>query len=176
MEGLSYKEYMLTQEKLKEFLEYDSETGAFIWKITPVKSRIKVGDVAGGLDSYGYVLITLQGKVYKAHRLVWLYVFGAIPLERFIDHMDGNPSNNRLINLREATRSENLMNQNISTKNTSGFKGVHLDKKSGLWHATARLNGKKVYLGRFLTPEEASITYNDFCQLHHGEFYRDTRL
>lgn len=165
---------VLTQELLKEFLKYYPETGIFIWNVQKGQ-RIKAGDIAGTPQNRGSIVIKINGKQYLAHRLAWLYTHGEFP-SRLIDHLDGDPSNNRLNNIRECTNSENLKNQSVSKRNTSGFKGVTFHKLSGKWQAGARLNGKRIHLGLYNTPEEASKVYNDFAKEHHGKFYRDTQL
>lgn len=123
------KEVSLTQERLKEVLEYVPETGVFIWiKKTHHKvSKIKVGQVAGTVTVQGYVHITIDGYIYRAHRLVWLYVYGCFPDTEdkcFVDHIDQNRSNNRVANLRVVSGSENMRNQKMHSTNTSGFFGV----------------------------------------------------
>ena len=95
----------LTQEYLKSILDYDLDTGIFTWKINKAK-RTKIGDIAGW--SYnGYREIEINDKKYKAHRLAWLYVYGEMP-NKLIDHIDGNRSNNKISNLREATLDGNI--------------------------------------------------------------------
>jgi len=165
---------MITQNKLKELLKYSPEAGNFIWNAV-VGRRIKAGNLAGTPQKRGSISIKIGGRQYLAHRLVWLYVHGEFP-SNLIDHIDGNPSNNRLDNIRECTNSENLKNQATSKRNTSGFKGVTFHKLTGKWQAGARLNGKRIHLGLFSTPEEASQVYNDFAKENHGEFYRNTLI
>ena len=165
---------MLTQEELKGILEYNPDNGVFTWKVAQKYGKRKVGDIAGHLNADRYWHIIYKKKVYKAHRLAWLYTYGEFP-EDMLDHIDGDKSNNRLINLRGCSRSENQKNQKLAKNNTSGFKGVYQDKKSGKWRAVAMLNGKNKHLGVFLTPEEAYSTYNAFAKVNHGEFYRDTK-
>ena len=163
---------MLTQERLKELLHYDPDTGVFTWKM-PVRGR-HVGSVAGGLSSNGYVRIKIDGAYYRAHRLAFLYVNGSFP-PAYVDHLDHSRTNNRWSNLRPATGSENQKNTRIRSDNTSGFKGVHYDASSGAWMASAMLNSKTHYLGLYPTPEAASAAYQAFARKHHGEFYHPTR-
>ena len=160
---------MLTVEKLKEVLSYEPTTGEFIWL---VKSRSKeVGSTAGTLDHSGYIHITINRRIYQAHRLAWLHTHGTWPVEH-IDHDDGVKSNNRLKNLREATRSQNQFNTGLSVVNTSGFKGVSWDKNRDKFSAKIRLNGKKIFLGYHATAELASAAYNKAAKDNHGVFYK----
>lgn len=111
---------MLNIVKLKESLSYDSTTGMFCWKVS--KRGISKGDVAGNFTGK-YVKICLDGVQYYAHRLAWAYVTGNEPTCE-IDHIDGNRHNNRIDNLREATRQQNARNISRSRVNTSGHKGI----------------------------------------------------
>jgi hypothetical protein len=117
----------LTQERLKQILEYNSETGEFIWRVSTAK-RIKIGDKAGCLHKpTGYVVIRIDGNLYRSHRLVFLYEYGALP-KTSIDHLDGNPANNKLANLNECLHAENCKNRKMTAQNSSGFTGVYLQK------------------------------------------------
>lgn len=118
----------LTQQRLKEVLVYNSETGEFTWSVKTSKySPVKVGDIAGCSDDEGYNVVMVDGKRYKSHRLVWFYNFGVFPKEQ-IDHIDGNKSNNRLGNLREVSGSRNAKNQKMFSTNSSGITGVSVQK------------------------------------------------
>jgi hypothetical protein len=129
---------------------------------------LKSGKVAG-TTHLGYVKIRINGKQYRAHRLAWLYIYGAFP-SIDIDHINTVKSDNRIVNLRLAHDHENLKNIGLVKTNTSGFRGVH--KARSKWQATASLNGDRIYLGRYDTPEAASEVYETFAKQHHGEFYR----
>lgn len=166
------KKIKLTQQELKEGLKYDPTTGVFVWEAV-FGRRTKIGSAAGSQSYNDRWVIRYKGNLYYAHRLAWLYVYGEFP-ESMIDHIDGNPLNNRIQNLRVCTSKENQKNQGIPKHNTSGFKGVSKFRRDNKWQAQARLEGKDVYLGLFNTPEEASEAYNTFAKQHHGEFYRDT--
>ena len=120
------KEALLSQERLKEVLKYNPNTGDFVWLVSRT-NRVKVGQVAGYLSKGdGYISIGVDGYYYKAHRLVWLYVYGYFPKGRkpLIDHRDGNKTNNRLKNLGEVSAAENQRNLKLSAKNTSGATGI----------------------------------------------------
>lgn len=150
---------ILTAARLREVLHYDPETGVFTWLVRR-RPRTKVGDVAGGFsESAGAVIIGINNRHRRGHRLAWLYMYGVWPQEQ-IDHIDGNPANNRLCNLREADQSLNMQNLHRATKrNKAGLLGVYRDKRSGTYRAQIWFNGKTHYLGYFLTPELAHAAY-----------------
>jgi hypothetical protein len=97
-------------------------------------------------------------------------MIGRMPID-CVDHINGIGSDNKWINLREATRSQNMKNRNMTRQSKSGFKGV--TKNHNKWSAYARLNGVRVHLGTYDTPEIASQVYQDFAKINHGEFYRE---
>ncbi len=130
------------------------------------------GKPAGSPDPDGYLLITIDSVKYKAHRLLWAMVNGPIPDNMMIDHINGVTSDNRLWNLRLATRSNNQHNSKFRKNNTSGFKGVSWDKGEGKWQAGIVVGGKRKALGRFATPEEAYHAYCRAAKALHGQYAR----
>ncbi len=98
-----------TQARLKELFDYDGETGELIWRVKPSR-RIPAGTIAGGYDGYGYIKITVDGRCYFAHLLVWVWCKGVSP-QSTVDHRDTNKSNNRIDNLREVTTAQNQHNR-----------------------------------------------------------------
>lgn len=158
---------MITQNKLKSKLHYSPYLGTFIW-VEARKVGSKIGDVAGSKDTHGHIQIKIGGKLYLAHRLAWLYMTGSFPKDE-IDHVNGIRDDNRLVNLREATKNENQYNSRIRKDNTSGKKGVSV--KGNKYMASARINKEKIYLGLYDTLEDASRAYQKFAKEHHGEFY-----
>ena len=163
---------ILTVDRLREVQDYDPETGEFIWIVSPHRSKIRPGDIAGpnSIDIDGYRIIQIDGKQYKAHRLAWLFVYGEWPT-KFIDHINGNPADNRIANLREATYHENARNRKVSNRNLSGFKGV-CTEPSGKFRGRIRVNGVNIDLGLFDTPQEANFAYVIAAQEHFGEYAR----
>lgn len=160
---------MLTQSELKSQLSYNKDTGIFTWKIN--KSRLaKIGNIAGSLHNNGYYSICINNKQYLAHRLAWLYISGEMPKNN-IDHIDNNKINNKINNLREATKSQNEFNTKLRNNNSSGFKGVCLDKRKNLWYSSSCINNKRTFLGCFKTAQLASVAYINFTKKHHGEFF-----
>lgn len=148
---------MLTQERLKELLEYNPETGIFIWKVS-LNRHIKIGTRVGHLNQNGRRYIKFNKQRYFAHRLVWFYVYGEWP-EHEIDHRDGNPDNNRLDNLRLANRSENQQNIKKYINNSSGYIGVSLNKDKKTWRARIAINKKEIHIGTFVNPLDAFEAY-----------------
>ena len=136
----------LTQERLKEALHYDPETGIFVWKIST--GNVKTGDIANCLSFYGYIRIQVEEVRYPAHRLAWLYIYGYFP-ENDIDHIDRVKTNNRINNLREVSMSCNMRNTGNQKNNTSGVKGITFDKINNKWKARVKVNGKTKHLGRY---------------------------
>jgi hypothetical protein len=157
----------LTAERLREVLSYDPNSGLFVWKVK--KSRAIAGSVAGTNHVKGYIVISVDGNIYLAHRLAWLYVHGVWPDES-IDHRDCNRSNNIMSNLRLATFSENNRNQPIRRNNTSGQKCVHWSKSSNKWQVRIWGDGKRIYLGSFVSQQEANEAYKKAVIEIHGEF------
>lgn len=160
----------LTHETLKKHLHYDPETGVFT-RLIANSPNSKVGDVAGWLTKLGYIDLRIDGVMYKAHRLAWFYVHGELP-DGDMDHVNLVRSDNRIANLRPASRTQNQINREKSSKNKSGFKGVSWKPAAGRWVAQASYEGKKYHLGLFDTPEEASEAYKAFAAKYHGEFAR----
>jgi len=165
---------MLTQDRLKELLSYSPDTGLFTWASRPTNS-IKVGDPAGCLDkSTGYFVIRVDKVLHYAHRLAYLYMTGMLP-DGEIDHKDRDRVNNKWVNLRIASSSDNKANSSIRIDNTSGSKGVYKHKKNNKWVANAYSNGKTVYLGSYDCQEEASAAYMQYMTDKFGEYASDGR-
>lgn len=159
---------IITQEILKHVLDYSEETGVFKWK-TRISNRIQIGDIAGNLDKDGYIQIRIHGVIYRAHRLVWLYLYGRWPKDQ-IDHINMIRKDNRISNLREASRTQNFMNKTKLKNNTSGFKGVFWNTQKNKWSAKIIVNKKQIHLGSFLNSEDASAAYKIAAIKYHGEF------
>lgn len=160
----------LTQARLREVLNYDPVKGLFCWIARP-SIRIKVGAEAGWLHSNGYVIITLDGKDYRAHRLAVFYMTGEWP-PHDVDHIDRVRTNNKWENLRLATRTQNNGNSARRKNNTSGFTGVVWHAQSKKWHAQIKRNYKNISLGMYETKEAASAAYQAAAVEFYGEFAR----
>lgn len=161
----------LTQQRLKEVLHYNWETGVWTWIKKPSKraNRAVMGAIAGTMTAEGYISIQLDGAAYKAHRLAFLYMKGRWPAID-VDHKDMNRANNRWLNLREATRALNIANTKRRSDNQSGFKGVRLQKNR--WLARITIEGRRVFLGGFDTAELAHRAYCEAAKKGFSEFAR----
>jgi hypothetical protein len=146
----------LTQERLKELLEYNSETGIFAWKRLYGLHK-KSDRTAGCIKGNGYVVIRIDDVLYHAHRLAWLWEYGAWP-KKNIDHINGIRSDNHIANLRDVSVREN--GQNMLKHRLLGMKvlGATL-APNGKWRSRKRIDGKVAYLGTFATMEEAHAAY-----------------
>jgi hypothetical protein len=182
----------LTQEILKELLNYDNETGLFTWKHRPLKwfaterayknfnNRFvnkEAGCIFTGKCGKSYLVIGILNKSYLAHRLVLLFVNGRFPINE-VDHHNGNGCDNRLKNLSEATAQENQRNKRKSTNNTSGETGVCWDKRGNYWQAKISVNNKTINLGAFKNKDEAIMARkkaNNYYFFHENQGSDRTR-
>ena len=156
----------LTQARVRELFEY-REDGTLLWKVTN-SNRAKAGSVAGSTRADRYVKVRIDGKPHYAHRIVYLWHFGEIPV--LIDHIDGDPSNNRVDNLRPADFHKNQGNRKLGRSRSS--KGVDWKPILNKWQARITINGRFVFLGLFATEEDAHAAYIDAACKHFGEFAR----
>jgi hypothetical protein len=168
---------MITQEYLKSAVEYNPETGEFFWKYRKDMPKqwnsVWAGKkVKGRKCKQGYLDIRICNKRYGAHRLAFLYMHGWLPKE--VDHKNchGPKDDNRIQNLRNATRMQNENNKGIKKNNTSGFKGVCWHKSAGKWMSRIRVGSKRINLGLFDCPAAASFSYQVASNIYHGDFGR----
>ena len=160
-------------KRLRHLMQYDPQSGRFVYINKPNHHAEVLGKEAGSIHTRGYRHIKIDGKSYKAHRLAYLYMIGAWPTEE-IDHINGNPADNRWENLRAASSYQNKQNAKKKSNNMSGFKGVHQDTRLSKrnWYAQITANGVKRSLGRFNTKEEAYAAYCAAAVSLHGPFAR----
>lgn len=156
----------ISQERLLELIRYNRDTGEFVWAIN--RGPIKAGSVAGGYTSngLGYRQISVDGRLYIAHRLAWLYVYGVWPTHS-IDHINGNKGDNRIENLRDVSMLINQQNQNRAHRSNrhSNLIGASLSKKK--FRARIKVNGKDIHLGTFSTQELAHAAYVTAKRIYH---------
>lgn len=154
----------LTQARLREVAAYDPHTGEFT-RLGAV-SNVAAGPVRPRPSKNGYLRMRVDGKLYYLHRLAWLYVHGSWP-SNLADHKDGDKTNNRIGNIRDATHAQNLQNIAATGRGASGLRGAYFDKASGKWQAKITRNYKTISLGYFDTPELAHAAYLEGKREHH---------
>jgi len=160
---------MLTQEQLKELLNYDKDTGIFTWK-KRTSNRIKVGSIAGNLHNCGYIELKVDGTRCLAHRLAWLYEYGELP--KLIDHINGDKKDNRICNLRKASYAENVYNSKVRSDNKSGVRCVSWNSRTSKWEVRVKINGKLQSFGNYKDLTLATIVANKIRQEYHNEFFK----
>jgi HNH endonuclease len=157
-------------EHLFTWLQYEPETGIFRWSRDTQCGRARAGGEAGTVNSHGYRHIYVCGRRYYAHRLAWLFMHGRWPAAT-IDHINGDPLDNRIRNLREATHTQNIQNsRRKTTRNKAGLKGVSLSRTR--WRATINVYGNRMSLGTFDNKEDAAAAYATAARKYFGEFAR----
>lgn len=156
----------MTSEYLHALFNY--RDGKLFWKQKTGK-RTVIGMQAGSKRPDGYRHIRINKKYYQEHVLIWCMQKGEWP-SLLIDHENEIRDDNRIDNLRLATKSQNAVNTGKWSTNTSGYKGVSFNKASKKWVANISVNKKLIYLGAFGTAEEANIAYKAAVIKHHGEF------
>lgn len=156
---------ILCAERLREVLSYNPETGVFHWKVRAAY-HVRIGTVAGSLNSQGYLHTRVDGKRFLNHRLAWLFVHGTWP-SGDIDHINGCRSDNRIANLRDVQRSINAQNLRTAQSNnkSTGLLGAY--KQGRRWCSIIMIDGKQRYLGTFDTPEEAHTAYLETKRKFH---------
>jgi len=181
----------LTAKQLRAILHYDPDTGLFRWREgidhwraglpAGTKSRdrehgteyvkIGLGTTSRGIQNRPYIILGVKKRVYRAHRLAWLYVYGEWPKKQ-VDHINGDGTDNRIVNLRLANYSENAINRGLRRDNTSGHKGVSWSKKSQRWLAHIGYRKYVFHLGLFDTLEDAKAARDEAAKRLHGKFAR----
>lgn len=145
-----------SQDELRQIFQYDPETGKLFWLPREGNvswNKVFAGKEAGCLDSKGYIRIRTGGCVWVAHRVIWKFVTGEDP--EFIDHINGDRSDNRLCNLRSVTQTENARNTARHRTNTSGCTGVFWHTRESRWYAVISINAKRKVLGSFRDKADA---------------------
>lgn len=158
-------------ETIRQLLTYDSESGRLFWKLRgkPIwDGRYAGREAATSLNDQGYKQVQLLGVTSRAHILAWAIHHGEIPPED-IDHINGDRADNRIVNLRLATRSQNLCNKRRDRRGSVPFRGVSKGK-AGRFQAHIKLNRKSKYLGTFDRAEDAARAYDDEARRMHGDF------
>lgn len=161
---------MITQERLKELFYYHPSSGDFV-RLVSVSSNTKAGDQAGCPDKLGYLVIRVDGVLYKAHRLAWLYVHGEWP-PAGIDHEDTVENHNWITNLRPANQSQNCCNIGLRADNTSGHKDIKWRPKRNKFTVEVQFEKKSRYVGIYSKLEDAVVARDEALAEMHGAFAR----
>lgn len=162
----------MTVDDIRQLLDYSPETGEFVWKVGR-RGPAKAGDVAGKINRQGYRQIKVRGVSYMAHRLAWLFVHGHLPTKE-LDHINRDPLDNRICNLREADRIDNCRNVGGWSNKASRLPlGVTFDRTRGKYMARASLDGVSKNLGRFDTAEDAALAAKKARREFYGVFAPD---
>lgn len=164
-------EIVMSDQELLEVcrtrLDYNPETGIFLWKLPYTYHRLN--KEAGNVYSTGYKRIRIEGKRYPAHRLAFLMYYGYLP--KSIDHINRIKTDNRIINLRESTSSENSKNIGAQSNNTTGYKGVAAPSKGrNRYRVRIMSEGRDINIGSFKCKHEAARAYNLAARMYHGKF------
>ena len=157
-------------ERLHEVLVYNADTGALVW--AKYSRRVQAGSTAGHCDRLsGYIVVWVDGKNYRAHRIAWKLHYGVDPVGE-MDHVNGNRSDNRIANLRCCSPAENLWNSKTRRDSSTGYKGVTYQKRSGKFVARIATNKTQKYLGLFEEASMAHEAYRNASKVLHGTFSR----
>lgn len=164
---MNTKQPVRTQITQAEVIElFDYQDGCLHWRAN--RSAMKAGQLAGHVKTTGYTAVRINNKEYKAHRIIYLLHHGSLP--DYIDHIDGNRSNNKIENLRPATINQNNWNSKRPSQNTSGLKGVCWNKRHKKWFARVQINGKQLFIGYFNNLSDAETAIRNARESHHGEY------
>lgn len=163
---MAIKNFTFTKDYLHQIFEYSN--GELYWKVASGR-RSKVGTKAGfKADEDGRLKVGINNSYWFIHRIIFFMFHNEQPNE--IDHIDGNPKNNRIENLRAVTHHQNMMNSKTPSHNTSGVKGVYFNKKKKKWVAQCFVDGKNTYVGTFNDINVAKIAIVDFRNKVRKEF------
>lgn len=155
----------LTLPYLHSLFEY--KDGELFWKTDRARGKVKAGSKAGGVTSSGYGRLMIGYKEYALHRIIFMMHYGYIP--KVVDHIDGNPLNNCIENLREASAQTNQYNRKLGKNNTSGCKNVSFNKRHNLWQVHVRC-AKKVHAWYVESFELAELVAHEARIKFHGGF------
>jgi hypothetical protein len=163
-----FKRRELPIARLRELLSYDPQTGELRWLVDH-KNKTRPNGIAGYIRHDGYRTVGLDGGDIKAHRIAWALYYGGWPEHR-IDHINRNPSDNRIANLRQVTHGQNIAN--TQSKIPGRTKGVYWHKQRQCWQSNITISGKKKHLGVFKTAAEAAAAFERASREIYGEFAR----
>jgi hypothetical protein len=156
---------MLTQAQVLDLFDY--KDGNLYWRKSS-GSRAKIGAKVGCRDKHLYTRVGINGKLYWLHRVIFLHQHGYMPHE--VDHINGDPTDNRIENLRAATKSQNMQNKRCRSDSSSGVKNVYWNNKLDKWVVRMRVEGKLTHIGVFEDIELANFVASEYRDKYHGEF------
>ena len=169
---MTHKKYSIPIEQLRQWLRYDPETGDVVWLVKRC-GRVRLGYPVRKPDKYGYYNITLDRLPHRLHNVIWALYYGEWPPAGMeVDHINLCKTDNRITNLRLATKSQQRGNTAKEANTSSQYKGVCWEKSRGLWRSAIMVNGKSIFLGRFLDEYEAHLAYRQAADKYFGEFAR----
>ncbi len=154
----------LNQDKIRSFFDYPEGSDWLYWKIS-LSNRIRIGEAAGCIHHTGYVWVRIYGYNYPAHVICWFHTYGEIAK---LDHIDRIPWNNKITNLRKATRSQNMANRTLPSK--LGIRGVYATR-DGKFEARIQVENETIQIGTFVLLEEAQEAYKIVAKHYFGEFF-----
>ena len=154
----------MNQELLKELFIYDGRN--LCWSKS--RGNRKALTRAGTISNHGYVIITIDGKAYMEHRLIWMLHNGSFPKE--LDHINQIKTDNRIENLREVTKQQNQWNTSVRSVSKSGVKNVHWNKKDQRWRVQFRVDGKPKYFGEYKDIDYAVFVAEAMRYKYRGEY------
>ena len=154
-------------DRLRELFSYDPENGILIRRMR--RGGETAGRIVGTANSHGHLVCRVDYRMCYVHRIAWALYYGCEPPD-IIDHWDGNPANNRIANLREATDGLNTVNTRARKNSKSGMRGVHWSSLEGRWRSSFKSNGRSIHLGWFDTKEEAQESYQRAAKERFGEY------
>ena len=156
----------MKQERLRQLLNVDPCTGILLWRYNHQRPD-RIGQRTGWLTDTGYWRVALDGSTYYASQIIWLFVHGQ--LVGLLDHINRDRSDDRLLNLRPATKGQNAVNSKMNSQNTSGYRGVSFCWSTSKWRADIAIDGYRKNLGRFALPEQAHAAWRTAAIAAFGE-------
>lgn len=174
----------LTPDYLRSLFDYNPDTGKFLWRERPLSHFVSKRGCStwnahhAGAEAFitkssnGYLMASVDKRRIKAHRAAWAIHHNELT-DQIIDHINGDPLDNRITNLRLASPADNSRNQRIRRDNKTGLKGVYFHRAAGKYGAQIAVNGKPKHLGLFDTPEAAHESYCKAAKEMHGAFAND---
>lgn len=158
-----------SETDIQRFTDLFEYADGFLYRKVRMGSAFPVGSVAGSFDkSLGYWRTKVDGKSFLVHRIVYAICKGVLP--KYVDHIDQDKTNNKIENLRECTKPQNVVNSQVRRDNPLGFKGVTYHKATNKFAAQTSKGGKRLHIGLYETPEEAARAYNEKAKEIFGDY------